>query len=118
MIEDSPARYKRHLFPAEIIAHAAWLYYRFPLSLRDVEDLLAERGIVSDSLGVGGKVRPQVRHQLRQRSRGHFADKCTSTRWSCPSRERSSGCGVPSMPIATFSTLFSKTAETGGPLFG
>ncbi len=38
-------RYKRHRFPAEIIAHAVWLYYRFPLSLRDVEDLLAERGI-------------------------------------------------------------------------
>lgn len=38
-------RYKRHRFPAEIIAHAVWLYHRFPLSLRDVEDLLAERGI-------------------------------------------------------------------------
>lgn len=30
-------RYKRHRFPAEIIAHAVWLYYSFPLSLRDVE---------------------------------------------------------------------------------
>ena len=37
--------YKRHRFPAEIIAHAVWLYYRVPLSLRHVEDLLAERGI-------------------------------------------------------------------------
>lgn len=37
-------RYKRHRFPAEFIAHAVWLYYRFPLSLRHVEDLLAERG--------------------------------------------------------------------------
>jgi hypothetical protein len=37
--------YKRHRFPAEIIAHAVWLYYRFPLSLRHVEDLLVERGI-------------------------------------------------------------------------
>jgi transposase-like protein len=36
---------KRHRFPAEIIARAVWLYYRFPLSLRHVEDLLAERGI-------------------------------------------------------------------------
>jgi putative transposase len=38
-------RYKRHRFPAEIIAHAVWLHFRFPLSLRHVEDLRAERGI-------------------------------------------------------------------------
>ena len=37
--------YRRHRFPAEIIQHAVWLYVRFPLSYRDVEDLLAERGI-------------------------------------------------------------------------
>lgn len=45
MTDDASARYKRHRFSAEIIAHAVWLYYRFPLSLRDIEDLLAERGI-------------------------------------------------------------------------
>src|SRR5687768_1595731 len=38
--------YKRHRFPPEIIAHAVWLYFRFPLSLRLVEELLLERGIV------------------------------------------------------------------------
>ena len=38
--------YKRHRFPAEIISYAVWLYFRFNLSYRDVEDLLAERGIV------------------------------------------------------------------------
>ena len=38
--------YKRHRFPPEIIQHAVWLYYRFNLSARDIEDLLAERGIV------------------------------------------------------------------------
>ena len=37
--------YKRHRFPGEIISHAVWLYYRFLLSYRDVEELLAERGI-------------------------------------------------------------------------
>ncbi len=37
--------YKRHRFPAEIIQHAVWLYCRFTLSFRDVEDLLAERGL-------------------------------------------------------------------------
>jgi len=37
--------YKRHRFPPDIISYAVWLYHRFNLSNRDVEDLLAERGI-------------------------------------------------------------------------
>ena len=40
-----PTSYARHQFPAEIIRHAVWLYLRFTLSYRDVEELLAERGI-------------------------------------------------------------------------
>jgi len=44
-----PLSFKRHRFPAEVIRHAVWLYFRFSLSLRDVEELLARRGIdVSD----------------------------------------------------------------------
>ncbi len=38
--------YKRHCNPAEIIAHTVWLYFRFSLSFRDVEELMAVRGIV------------------------------------------------------------------------
>jgi putative transposase len=38
--------YRGHRFPAEIISYAVWLYHRFCMSLRDVEDLLAQRGIV------------------------------------------------------------------------
>src|SRR3982751_4366995 len=38
--------YAGHRFPAEIISHAVWLYVRFPLSLRMVEEMLAARGIV------------------------------------------------------------------------
>src|SRR5215211_5839459 len=37
--------YRGHRFPAEIIQHAVWLYLRFSLSYRDVEELLAERGL-------------------------------------------------------------------------
>ena len=37
--------FKRHRFPPEIIRHAIWLYGRFTLSFRDVEELLAERGV-------------------------------------------------------------------------
>jgi hypothetical protein len=39
--------FKRHRFPPEIIRHAIWLYARFTLNLRDVEDLLAERGLTA-----------------------------------------------------------------------
>jgi len=39
-------RYARHRVPAEVISHAVWLYFRFPLSLRMVEEMLAARGIV------------------------------------------------------------------------
>jgi putative transposase len=40
-----PLSFKRHRFPADVIRHAVWLYFRFTLSFRDVEELLAERGI-------------------------------------------------------------------------
>ena len=38
-------RYSRYRFPPVIISHAVWLYYRFSLSFREVEDLLAHRGL-------------------------------------------------------------------------
>jgi putative transposase len=41
-----PDPHYRHLFPAEIISHAVWLYHVFSLSLHDVERILAERGVV------------------------------------------------------------------------
>ena len=44
-MHQASALYKRHRFPGEIISHAVWLYYRFLLSYRNVEELLAERGI-------------------------------------------------------------------------
>jgi transposase-like protein len=40
-----PISYARHQFPPVLIQHAVWLYLRFTLSYRDVEDLLAERGV-------------------------------------------------------------------------
>jgi len=44
--ETSAPSYKRHRFPPAIIAHAVWRYFRFALSYRDVEELLAERGVI------------------------------------------------------------------------
>jgi transposase-like protein len=37
--------FKRHRFPPDIIRHSNWLYARFTLSFRDVEEMLAERGL-------------------------------------------------------------------------
>lgn len=71
-------RYKRLRFPAEIIAHAVWLYDRFPLSLRHVEDLLAERGINVSLQTVSewvAKFGSEFAASLRRRSKGSFADK-------------------------------------------
>jgi putative transposase len=42
----NPERYKNHRFPPEIISHAVWLYFRFTLSYRDVEEMMLARGIV------------------------------------------------------------------------
>src|SRR4029077_13726022 len=41
-----PATYPRYRFPAEILSHAVWLYHVFGLSLREVELILVERGVV------------------------------------------------------------------------
>ncbi|WP_428423943.1 IS6 family transposase [Pararhizobium sp.] len=71
-------RYRRHRFPAEIIAHAVWLYFRFPLSLRHVEDLLAERGIEVSFQTVAewaAKFGREYARSIRRRTRGSFADK-------------------------------------------
>jgi putative transposase len=45
-IKNQAPGYQRHRFSAEIISHAVWLYHRFCLNFREVEELLAERGII------------------------------------------------------------------------
>src|ERR671928_706628 len=72
-----PALYRRHRFPAEIISHAVWLYFRFNLSHRDVEELLAERAIQVSYEAIRlwcRKFGPAYAEQLR-RSRPGPADK-------------------------------------------
>ncbi len=46
MTTPAVSSYAGYRFPAEVISHAVWLYFRFPLSLRMVEELLAARGII------------------------------------------------------------------------
>src|SRR6266446_2339067 len=45
-MKNGRSRYNGHRFPTEIISYAVWVYHRFCLSFRDVEDLLDERGII------------------------------------------------------------------------
>ena len=62
--------YKRHRFPPQIIAHAVWLYYRFPLSLRLVEVMLLERGITvsyENGPALGIKFGPSYPRRLRRK---------------------------------------------------
>jgi putative transposase len=62
--------YKRHRFPAEIISHCVWLYFRFCLSYRDVEELMAERGVLLTNEAVRywcRKFGQAYANQLRQR---------------------------------------------------
>src|ERR1700688_559975 len=56
-----PDPHYRHRFPAEIISHAVWLYHVFSLSLRDVELLLAERGVVVSMKRFGDGARNSAR---------------------------------------------------------
>ena len=68
--------YKRHRFPPEIIQHTVWLYYRFNLSHRDIEDLLAKRGIVVSYEAIRlwcNKFGPQFARRLRRNHQG-FGD--------------------------------------------
>jgi len=46
VMHTSESLYHRHRFPAEIISHCVWLYFRFTLSFRDIEEILAMRGVI------------------------------------------------------------------------
>jgi len=64
-------RYARHRFPHEVISHAVWLYFRFPLSLRMVEEMLVAHGILVShetvrqwALKFGQSFAKQIRRRL------------------------------------------------------
>ena len=70
------SRYLRHRLPPEIISHAVWLYHRYCLSFRDVEDLLAERGIIVSYETIRpwcGKFGPDDARRLKRRQ-GRLGD--------------------------------------------
>lgn len=70
--------YRRHRFPAEVIAQAVWLYFRFPLNLRMVEDMLAARGIIVSHQTIrqwAEKFGLAFANDIRRRSVGRLGDK-------------------------------------------
>ena len=78
------SQYRRHRFPPEIIQHTVWLYHRFSLSFRDIEDLLAEREIQVSYETIRRwciKFGPKYASRLRKRNR-EYGDTWTSTRCS------------------------------------
>ncbi len=83
--------YKGFRFPQDIIAHAAWLYFCFNASYRDVEELLAQRGIVVSyeevrqwCLKFGQTYANQLRHRPAQRGDKWHLDVCRFTRCLIP----------------------------------
>jgi putative transposase len=73
----SASPYKGHRFPAEIISHCVWLYFRFSVSFRDVEEMMAERGVVVSYETIRGwcqKFGQSYAKRLRAR-RGHLGDR-------------------------------------------
>lgn len=112
--------FKRHRFPAEIIAHAVWLYYRFPLSFRGFEDLLAQRGIEVSFQTVSewaAKFDLKFAHKHRQRSRGQFSDKWYLDEMVVSIKGKNTSSGRPSMPMVTFSMPSCKTGDTSVQLW-
>lgn len=86
--------FKRHRFPPQIVAHAVWLYLRFNLSLREVEEMLLERGIDVSYETVRrwiAKFGPQIARNLRN-----------------------SGSGVRSISMAPFSKRYCRTGVIKG----
>ena len=126
--------YRRHRFPPDIIQHAVWLYLRFTLSYRDVEDLLAERGldisyetVRSWVLKFGPVIARRLRrHRPRPSNRWHLDEmvvriagrrmylwravdhegECSdSIRWCTRSTTSSEDPGAPTLLIAVPTTI-------------
>src|ERR1700756_1334265 len=103
--------YRRHRFPPVIIQHAVWLYLRFTLSYRDVEELLAERGLDISYETIRCwvlKFGPMIARRLR-RCRSQRAIVGTSTRWWF-----GSPASVPSITWARSSICWSSVGATLG----
>ena len=85
MISSAPS-YHGYRFPPDIIAHAAWLYFRFSLSFRDVEDLLAQRASRSPTRRSDGGVARSAARMPDGSGTGVGASGTRGTSMSCSLR--------------------------------
>ena len=113
--ETRRAELPRIPLPLEIISHAVWLYHRFGVSFRDVEDLLAQRGITVSyeairlwCLAFGSA----YARRLKRRQGRLGATPGTWTRPSSPSRDSGAISGVPSIEMAMSSISSSSRVTT------
>ena len=109
--------YAGHRFPAEVISHAVWLYFRFPLSLRMVEEMLAARGIVVShetvrqwALKSGRAFADRIRRRLPRVGDKWHLDEVAIKIAGC-----STGSGVPWIKAGWCSTCWSRAGGTSGP---
>ena len=79
--------YAGHRYPTEIISHAVWLYFRFALSYRDIEELLAARGVILTyetirqwCLKFGQPFANEIRHRQGRPGDTWFLDECAPRR--------------------------------------
>ena len=102
-MDSTTASYRGHRFPPEIISHAVWLYHRFCLSFRDVEDLLAERGIAVSYESIRHwcrKFGAGYARRLKRREGRLEVTRGTWTSSSSPCKASVSISGVPSARTA------------------
>ena len=103
--------YKGFRFPPEIISHCVWLYHRFPLSFRDVQELMFERGVDVSYESIRAwcdRFGQEYANQLRRRG-PRPGDNGTWMRCSSRSTARSGTCGARSTSTATCSTFWSQS---------
>jgi hypothetical protein len=100
---ETPISFNGYRFPPDIISYAVWLYYRFPLSLRMVEELLAARGIdltyetvrrwsVSFGLGIARRIRASA---LARGDKWHLDEGVSRTQAKACGAVLKMGVGLP-----------------------
>jgi putative transposase len=109
--------YRCRRFPAEVITHAVWLYFQFPLSLRIVEDMLATRGIIVSHQTVrlwAEKFGRQFANDIRRRSAGRLGDKWYLDEVVITIGRKKHWLCAPSINMASSSMFWSKAAAMPG----
>src|SRR5262245_56577200 len=106
--------YRGYCFPPEIISYTVWLYHRFCLSFRDVEELLGERGVTSatrrSASGVGSLVKSLPRNCGI--AKGGWATRGTLTKCLSRLTESATICGVRSIRMVMCWISWSKSVGT------